>query len=162
MKKIALVLAVILIIVFPVMANNTYSVGINAGTTPGLHINYDTKTLNYFGTLGYGFYSNSIATEIGAETKITDFSIDKADFVVNGGGMIGLSARTSYFGLNLMGCASVYYDFEDIPFTIYLRSGIGVGLEFYGDAIHPGLTGSGAIGFMYRLEDKDSIKDIFK
>lgn len=151
MKKVLVVLAIILIVAFPIVAKSEIGVGLNLGTNSGITGTYDAGKWDIFGTLGFGVIGQSFSAEVGGEYNVYDFSIDKADFNVNAGGMVGVDAKTGLFNINVLGVGSLHYEFKEVPIDTFIRLGAGLGLDVSSATVAAKFAFSGAIGGVYKF-----------
>lgn len=162
MKKALLIIMIAAAIVLPLAAapslnvsnvtnNGQFGVGLNLGTNLGAAVKWDTSTWDVYANIGAGYIGGGgfhFAAEPGAELKVTEFKIEKAQFDVNAGAMIPVSVSNTGVSVGFLGTGSVSYEFKDFPLQAYLRVGLGINMVF-ADPFVIGFGYSGAIGGTY-------------
>lgn len=161
MKKAFLVILLVAVMVLPLTAASSFSltkaskgafgVGLNLGTNLGAAVKFDNSDWDLYGNVGFGALSKGVAIEAGAELKVTEFKIDKANFLVNAGLMIPVAVGNNLLTVGALGTGSIVYEFKDVPLHAYLRVGAGVNIVIL-PAFKVAFGYSGAIGATWMFE----------
>lgn len=161
MKRILIVLALVAMVIMPIAARGNFSVGLEAGQPSGVTFGYQINDkIDVYLTGAFGFGSRNFVDEvIGAQYKVTSFSIKGIDFDVLAGAQVGAA---QYFKNDTMGggvalvaraTGAVAYNWtwEKVgDFTAYLRAGIGARFGLSGEA-KTGLSWNAALGCVYHF-----------
>jgi len=159
MKKALIVIALIVLALVPVMAKDGFALGIELGEPTGVTFGYkvDDKWDGYV-TAAVGFGRVSYLDAVcGAQFKVTDFKIGKAQFDVNVGGQAGINllfGDANALAIAVRGTGSVSYDWtwKNVgDFTAYLRLALGARFKVSGEASLDTFSWAGALGCVYHF-----------
>lgn len=159
MKKALIVIALIVLALVPVMAKDGFALGIELGEPTGVTFGYkvDDKWDGYV-TAAVGFGKVSYLDAVcGAQFKVTDFKIGKAQFDVNVGGQAGINllfGDANALAIAVRGTGSVSYDWtwKNVgDFTAYLRLALGARFKVSGEASLDTFSWAGALGCVYHF-----------
>ena len=159
MKKALIVIALIVLALVPVMAKDGFALGIELGEPTGVTFGYkvDDKWDGYV-TAAVGFGKVSYLDAVcGAQFKVTDFKIGKAQFDVNVGGQAGINllfGDANALAIAVRGTGSVSYDWtwKNVgDFTAYLRLALGARIKVSGEASLDTFSWAGALGCVYHF-----------
>ena len=159
MKKALIVIALIVLVLVPVMAKEGFALGIELGEPTGVTFGYkvDDKWDGYV-TAAVGFGKVSYLDAVcGAQFKVTDFKIGKAQFDVNVGGQAGINllfGDANALAIAVRGTGSVSYDWtwKNVgDFTAYLRLAFGARFKVSGEASLDTFSWAGALGCVYHF-----------
>lgn len=159
MKKALIVIALIVLALVPVMAKEGFALGIELGEPTGVTFGYkvDDKWDGYV-TAAVGFGKVSYLDAVcGAQFKVTDFKIGKAQFDVNVGGQAGINllfGDSNALAIAVRGTGSVSYDWtwKNVgDFTAYLRLALGARFKVSGEASLDTFSWAGALGCVYHF-----------
>ena len=159
MKKALIVIALIVLVLVPVMAKEGFALGIELGEPTGVTFGYkvDDKWDGYV-TAAVGFGKVSYLDAVcGAQFKVTDFKIGKAQFDVNVGGQAGINllfGDANALAIAVRGTGSVSYDWtwKNVgDFTAYLRLALGARFKVSGEASLDTFSWAGALGCVYHF-----------
>ena len=152
MRKFFIILALVALVMLPVMAGS-FAIGLEAGMPAGVTVDYQVSDkVDIYTTAAFGYAGKTfIDTVVGAQYKITSFSIKDVNFDVLAGIQSGMlfyvgDFKGADFVTRLTG--TVAYNWN--KFTAYLRGGIGGRLELT-DKAKIGLSWSAALGCTYHL-----------
>ena len=159
MKKALIVIALIVLALVPVMAKDGFALGIELGEPTGVTFGYkvDNKWDGYV-TAAVGFGKVSYLDAVcGAQFKVTDFKIGKAQFDVNVGGQAGINllfGDANALAIAVRGTGSISYDWtwKNVgDFTAYLRLALGARFKVSGEASLDTFSWAGALGCVYHF-----------
>ena len=135
------------------------ALGIELGEPTGVTFGYkvDNKWDGYV-TAAVGFGKVSYLDAVcGAQFKVTDFKIGKAQFDVNVGGQAGINllfGDANALAIAVRGTGSVSYDWtwKNVgDFTAYLRLALGARFKVSGEASLDTFSWAGALGCVYHF-----------
>ena len=159
MKKALIVIALIVLVLVPVMAKEGFALGIELGEPTGVTFGYkvDNKWDGYV-TAAVGFGKVSYLDAVcGAQVKVADFKIGKAQFNVNVGGQAGINllfGDANALAVAVRGTGSVSYDWtwKNVgDFTAYLRLALGARFKVSGEASLDTFSWAEALGCVYHF-----------
>ncbi|WP_320127731.1 hypothetical protein [uncultured Sphaerochaeta sp.] len=167
MKKVLCLMILVALVLVPATsatynlssaAKSTYAVGLNIGTNTGIGFQYRVnKDFDLIGNLGLEYFGISrLSFDVAANYKVSQFSIENADFIVTVGlgGLVAIPLESGVgFDLSALVPVGLVYSFDkDVaPIDIYLRLAPGLRI-IQNNSVHLGLGFSGYLGALWRFD----------